>query len=89
MAEHLKGPSSQNLLKNSLLYQHYQAQRDVVMKRKERESGRIGHDIGYERALTDWTLRHRSDWLKRWRAGAGNNASRAAVNWTGSIGRAL
>ena len=78
------------MLKNSLLYQHYQAQRDAVMKHKEIESGKVGHDIGFERALTDWTLRHRSEWLKRWQGGVqANNRSRVAVNWTGSIRSAL
>ena len=52
------------MLKNSLLYQHYQAQRDAVMKHKEIESGKVGHDIGFERALTDWLIKHRSTWRK-------------------------
>lgn len=89
MAEHLKGPSSASLLKNSLLYQHYQAQRDAVMKHKETESGKVGHDIGFERALTDWTLRHRSEWLKRWQTDTRSNANAGAVNFTGSIRTAL
>ncbi len=89
MAEHLKGPSGHTLLKNSLLYQHYQAQREAVMKHKAAESGRVGHDIGFERALTDWTLRHRSAWLKQWQTDARGTRSTGAVNFTGSIITAL
>ena len=57
-------PSKSDLLRNSLLYRHFQAQREEIMKHKWYESERAGYDIGFDRALTDWTIRHRSNWRK-------------------------
>ncbi len=36
------------------------------MKHKWYESEKAGYDIGFERALTDWTAKHRSEWLRNW-----------------------
>jgi len=70
--------SARDLVKNSLLYQHYQAQHEAVLKHKQAESGKIGHDIGFERALTNWTLKHRAEWLKRWQSESRSNPIRIA-----------
>ena len=65
--DEVKEPSSKtDLLRNSLLYWHFQAQREEIVKHNWYESERAGHDIGFDRALTDWTIRHRSEWRKRW-----------------------
>ena len=56
--------SDSDLLKKSLLYRQFQAEREEVLKHKWIESEKAGHDIGLERAMTDWTLKHRSRWLK-------------------------
>ena len=56
------------MVSKSLLYRHYQAQREEILKHKWYESEKAGHDIGFERALTDWTLKYRAQWLKRWHA---------------------
>ena len=62
-----KEPSSKSdLLSNSLLYRYFQAQREEILKHKWYESERAGYDIGFDRALTDWTIRHRSHWRKSW-----------------------
>ena len=53
-----------NLVKNSSLYREFQAEREEIMKHKWIESERVGHDIGFERALTDWIIKHRSKWRK-------------------------
>ena len=53
-----------DLLKNSTLYKEFQAEREEILKHKWIESEKIGHDIGFERALTDWIVRHRSKWRK-------------------------
>ena len=55
---------SNNLLKNSSLYREFQAEREEILKHKWIESEKAGHDIGFERALTDWIIRHRSKWRK-------------------------
>ena len=58
-------PAMGDLLRNSLLYRHFQAQRQEIMKHKWYESEKAGCDIGFERALTDWLIKHRSQWLQR------------------------
>lgn len=69
MLDETKTPlSTSDLVKDSLLYRHFQAQREEIMKHKWYESERAGHDIGFDHAQTDWTLRYRSKWLKRWRS---------------------
>ena len=34
------------------------------MRHKWIESEKAGHDIGFERALTDWIIKHRTKWRK-------------------------
>ncbi len=51
-----------DLLKNSSLYREFQAEREEILKHKWIESEKAGHDIGFEHALTDWIIRHRSAW---------------------------
>jgi hypothetical protein len=52
------------LLKNSTLYREFQAEREEILKHKWIESEKAGRDIGFERALTDWIIKHRSKWRK-------------------------
>lgn len=54
--------SGGELLKNSTLYQEFILEREEVMKHKWIESEKAGYDIGFERALTDWIMRHRAAW---------------------------
>ena len=53
-----------DLLKNSSLYREFQAEREEILKHKWIESEKAGHDIGFERALTDWIVKHRSKWRR-------------------------
>jgi hypothetical protein len=53
-----------DLLRNSSLYREFQAEREEILKHKWIESEKAGHDIGFERALTDWIIKHRSKWRK-------------------------
>ena len=65
MSEETKAPAAANdLLKNSSLYREFQAEREEILKHKWIESEKAGHDIGFERALTDWIIKHRSKWRK-------------------------
>jgi hypothetical protein len=57
-------PLTSDLLKNSSLYREFQAEREEVLKDKWIESEKAGHDVGFERALTDWIIKHRSQWRK-------------------------
>ena len=51
-------------LKNSTLYQDFLAERDEILRHKWIESEKAGRDIGFEQALTDWIVKHRSKWRK-------------------------
>jgi hypothetical protein len=57
-------PSASDLLKNSSLYREFQAEREEILRHKWIESEKAGRDIGFERALTDWIIKHRSKWRK-------------------------
>jgi hypothetical protein len=50
------------LLKNSALYQEFLAEREEILRHKWIESEKAGHDIGFEKALLDWIVRHRATW---------------------------
>jgi len=50
--------------KNSTLYREFQAEREEIMRHKWLESEKAGQDIGFERALTDWILKHRAKWRR-------------------------
>ncbi len=73
-----KPPSSSDLLRSSSLYRYFQAQRAEILKHKWYESERAGCDIGFDRALTDWTIKYRSEWLKSRRSGLKLNGSAAS-----------
>ena len=64
MSDDTKEPTAGELLKNSTLYREFQAEREEILKHKWIESEKAGHDIGFERALTDWIVKHRSKWRK-------------------------
>ena len=51
-----------DLLKNSTLYREFLAERDEILRHKWFESERAGRDIGFERALLDWMMNHRTSW---------------------------
>jgi hypothetical protein len=57
-------PMASQLLKNSSLYREFQAEREEILKHKWIESEKAGRDIGFDRALTDWIVKHRSKWRK-------------------------
>jgi len=56
--------SATDLVRNSSLYREFQAEREEILKHKWIESEKVGYDIGFERALTDWIIKHRSKWRK-------------------------
>ena len=62
-----------DLLKNSTLYREFQAEREEIFRHKWIESEKAGRDIGFERALTDWILKHRAKWRKSRQAQASNS----------------
>lgn len=52
----------------SKLYQEFLAEREEILRYKWIESERLGHDIGYERALLDWIRHHRDRWREERRS---------------------
>ena len=58
------GSNGSDLVKKSSLYREFEAEKEEIMKHKWIESQKVGHDIGFERALTDWIIKHRSKWRK-------------------------
>ena len=53
------------LLKNSSLYREFLAEREEILRHKWLESEKVGIDVGFEEALTDWMVKHRPEWRKR------------------------
>ena len=53
-----------DLVKNSSLYKEFQAELNEILRHKWLESEKAGRDIGFEQALTDWIIKHRSKWRK-------------------------
>jgi hypothetical protein len=64
--------SANDLLKSSSLYREFQAEREEILKHKWIESEKVGHDIGFEQALTEWIIKHRSSWRKTRQSAATN-----------------
>jgi len=52
-------------VRNSVLYKEFLAERAEVLKHKWIESEKAGRDIGFEKALLDWIVKHRSNWRER------------------------
>jgi hypothetical protein len=51
-----------DLVKNSVLYKEFLAEREEILRHKWIESEKAGQDIGFERALLDWIVKYRSSW---------------------------
>jgi hypothetical protein len=64
MDEKAKETSGEELLKHSSLYREFQAEKEEILKHKWIESEKAGHDIGFEKALTDWIIKHRAAWRR-------------------------
>lgn len=54
-----------HFVKESALYKEFLAERAEILKHKWIESEKAGKDIGFERALLDWIVKHRSNWRER------------------------
>lgn len=68
LVQYLMEPPKENateLVKNSVLYKEFLAEREEILRHKWIESEKAGHDIGFERALLDWIVKHRSAWRER------------------------
>ncbi|HWL54051.1 MAG TPA: hypothetical protein VNQ90_16535 [Chthoniobacteraceae bacterium] len=59
------GTEPPEVFKKSALYQEFLAEREEILCHKWLESEKAGYDIGFERALLDWIVRHRSAWREK------------------------
>ncbi len=69
-------PTPDNFQK-SALYQEFLAEREEILRHKWIESEKVGHDIGFEKALLDWIVKHRASWrnLRQHKPGGGERSS--------------
>jgi hypothetical protein len=51
-------------LVNTSLYREFLAMKEEVMKHKWYESEKAGYDIGFARAVIDWTMKFKSKWVE-------------------------
>jgi hypothetical protein len=51
-------------LEETSFYKEFLAQKEEINKHKWYESERAGHDIGFARALIDWTIKFKTIWLE-------------------------
>jgi hypothetical protein len=69
MKENREMPSSEEdrsqFAENSVLYKEFLAERAEILKHKWIESEKAGKDIGFEKALLDWIVKHRSSWREK------------------------
>jgi hypothetical protein len=69
MKEDSEMPASEEnqsqFVKNSVLYKEFLAERAEILRHKWIESEKAGKDIGFEKALLDWIVKHRSNWRDR------------------------
>jgi hypothetical protein len=57
--------SDTKLLKGSRLYKEFLAEREEIMRHKWFESEKAGYDVGFEKALLDWLVKHRTSWRQK------------------------
>lgn len=64
MSTEKSGTGGTELLRNSNLFREFQLEREEILRHKWYESEKVGYDIGFERALMDWIVKHRAKWRK-------------------------
>jgi hypothetical protein len=74
--------ASHEFVKQSSLYQEFLAEREEILRHKWLESERLGHDIGFERALLDWIRKHRDSWRAARRAQLGQPGGASPPGYT-------
>ncbi len=69
------------MFQKSALYQEFLAEREEILRHKWIESEKVGHDIGFEKALLDWIVKHRAAWrtLRQQKPNQNANGNRAVA----------
>jgi len=65
------------MFQKSALYQEFLAEREEILRHKWIESEKVGHDIGFEKALLDWIVKHRAAWRTLRQQKPNQNTNRA------------
>ena len=47
-----------------IVYKNFLSEREEILKHKWIESQKYGYDIGFERALIEWNMKHRLNWMQ-------------------------
>jgi hypothetical protein len=63
-AETKELPVADDLLKHPPPYSELQTKHEEILHGKRDESGMVVQEVGFERALADWLIKHRSSWRK-------------------------
>ncbi len=50
------------VFRNSALYREFLLEREEILRHKWYLSEQAGHDVGFEKGLLDWIVKHRSEW---------------------------
>ena len=50
------------LVEESVLYKEFLAEREEILRTNGSRAKKPDHDIGFEKALLDWIVKHRSYW---------------------------
>ena len=53
------------LVEASAIYREFLLERNEILRHKWIESEKAGYDVGFEKALLDWVIRHRPAWLRQ------------------------
>jgi len=56
---------STELINDPVSYKEFLAERQEILRYRWNESEKAGYDIGFERALLDWTMKYRSAWSEK------------------------
>jgi hypothetical protein len=51
-------------LKETSIYQEFLAMKEEIMIHKWYESEKAGYDIGFPKAVIDWTMKFKSKWVE-------------------------
>jgi hypothetical protein len=62
MASRAGNPLNSQYFKNTALYKEFLEERDEILKHQAVLSEKAGHDVGWEKALQNWIVMHRSKW---------------------------
>ena len=57
--------TTDQLVAKSSLYKQFITEREEILRYKWIKSEEAGHDIGFEKALVDWTMNHRALWREQ------------------------